>query len=165
MGWILKRCRMCISTPPTKVIFPFLVILSLLYLMNIQFITIPQNIDTTISSESDQRENPLMTNKTSLADLASRGNDNMFPRKQDNGFNDFKSRPILVKDALCEDYTFVRGPGQNIVAFTFYEPPVNNKTDTFNVTIDEGGMNSHEQSVRRKYFLGIKENLELIRKF
>ena len=26
-------------------------------------------------------------------------------------------------------------------------------------------MNSHEQSVRRKYFLGIKENLELIRKF
>ena len=40
-----------------------------------------------------------------------------------------------------------------------------NKTDTFNVTIDEGGMNSHEQSVRRKYFLGIKENLELIRKF
>jgi len=153
--------------------------------MNIQFITIPQNIGTTISSESDQRENPLITNKTSLADIASRGNDNLFPRKgivmeipkckcskliphprkQDNGFNDFKSRPILVKDTLCEDYTFVRGPGQNVVAFTFYEPPVNNKTDTFNVTIDEGGMNSHEQSVRRKYFLGIKENLELIRKF
>ena len=145
--------------------------------MNIQFITIPQNIDTTISSgrfdfticllniltnivqkknireiltfmfvlESEQRENPLITNKTSLADIASRGNDNLFPRKgivmeipkckcskliphprkQDNGFNDFKSRPILVKDTLCEDYTFVRGPGQNIVAFTFYEPPVN----------------------------------------
>ena len=178
--WILKRCRICISTPPTKVIFPFLVILSLLYLMNIQFITIPQNIDTTISSgrfnfticvlniltnitlksngkeirqiltfmsllESGQRENPAITNKTSLANIASRGNDNLFPRKgivmeipkckcskliphprkQENGFNDFKSRPILVKDTLCEDYTFVRGPGQNIVAFTFYEPPVN----------------------------------------
>lgn len=94
--------------------------------------------------ESFQRENPLITNKTSLADIASRGNDNLFPRKgivmeipkckcskliphprkQDNGFNDFKSRPILVKDTLCEDYTFVRGPGQNVVAFTFYEPLV-----------------------------------------
>ena len=46
------------------------------------------------------------------------------PRKDDDGFNDFKSRPIVLKDTLCEEYAFVRGPGQNIVAFTFYEPPI-----------------------------------------
>ena len=46
------------------------------------------------------------------------------PRKYDDGINDFKSRPIKVNDTLCEESTFVRGAGQNVVAFTFYEPPI-----------------------------------------
>ena len=46
------------------------------------------------------------------------------PRKNDDGINDFKSRPIKLKDTLCEKYAYVRGPGQNVVAFTFYEPPI-----------------------------------------
>jgi hypothetical protein len=47
-----------------------------------------------------------------------------YPRKDDDGFNDFKSRPIVLKDTLCDEYAFVRGAGQSIVAFTFYEPPI-----------------------------------------
>ena len=46
------------------------------------------------------------------------------PRKEDDGLNDFKSRPIVLKDTLCEDYAFVRGAGQSVVAFTYYEPPI-----------------------------------------
>ena len=95
-------------------------------------------------SEYHQRTNPLVTNRTSIQDIESRGTDPLFPRrgitmeipkckcsklipyprKDDDGLNDFKSRPINKKDTLCEDYAFVRGPGQNVVAFTFYEPPV-----------------------------------------
>ena len=46
------------------------------------------------------------------------------PRKDDDGLNDFNSRPIVLKDNLCEDYTFVRGAGQRVIAFTYYEPPI-----------------------------------------
>ena len=45
------------------------------------------------------------------------------PAKADDGLNDFKQRPIVLKDTLCEDYAFVRGAGQKVVAFTYYEPP------------------------------------------
>ena len=50
------------------------------------------------------------------------------PAKADDGLNDFKSRPIVLKDTLCEDYAFLRGAGQKVIAFTYYEPPIQVRT-------------------------------------
>ena len=53
-------------------------------------------------------------------------------RRHDDGKNDFHSRPIKLKDTLCEKNVFVRGAGQSVVAFTYYEPPVEVRLKLYN---------------------------------
>ena len=149
LAWIiqlLRRCRQALSgTQSVKVACTVLVTIGFFYLMNIhQFLPregIPFHSGTGINSEISQ----VVQNSTSLEEIARRGYDNLFPkkgivmkipkcncskliphpRKYDDGKNDFHARPIKLKDTMCEGNIFVRGAGQNIVAFTFYEPPIN----------------------------------------
>ena len=149
VAWIiqlLRRCRQTLSgTQSIKVACTILVTIGFFYLMNIhEFLpqrNTPSHSDTGIYSEISQ----AVQNSTSLEEIASRGYDNLFPkkgivmeipkcncskliphaRKYDDGKNDFHARPIKLKDTMCEGNIFVRGAGQNIVAFTFYEPPIN----------------------------------------
>ena len=43
------------------------------------------------------------------------------PTKFDDGFNDIYNRSYAVNDSTCATETFVRGPGQKVIGFTFYE--------------------------------------------
>ena len=149
LAWIiqlLRRCRQALSgTQSIKVAATILVTIGFFYLMNIHEYLPQKNVPFHSGEGIYSEISRAVQNSTSLEEIARRGYDNLFPkkgivmkipkcncskliphpRKYDDGKNDFHARPIKLKDTMCEGNIFVRGAGQNIVAFTFYEPPIN----------------------------------------